>query len=88
MNKMSFQDILVDEINISKVVRTRTIEDDVDELKRSIQQSGFLCPIVVFPVNDGYELIAGTKRLLACMQLDWETIAAMIMSPPAYAYGD
>ena len=53
----------------------------LEELKSSIQQAGLLQPVVVRPRpradGDGYELIAGERRLRACQALGWERIPAV-----------
>ncbi len=56
-------------------------EAALEELKSSIQQAGLLQPVVVRPRpradGDGYELIAGERRLRACQALGWERIPAV-----------
>jgi len=51
----------------------------LEELKASIRQAGLLQPVVVRPVpgGDGFELIAGERRLRACQALGWERIPAV-----------
>jgi len=51
----------------------------LEELKTSIQQAGLLQPVVVRPRagGDGYELIAGERRLRACQALGWARIPAV-----------
>jgi len=53
----------------------------LEELKSSIQQAGLLQPVVVRPrpraEGEGYELIAGERRLRACQALGWERIPAV-----------
>jgi ParB family transcriptional regulator, chromosome partitioning protein len=51
----------------------------LEELKTSIQQAGLLQPVVVRPRSggDGYELIAGERRLRACQALGWSRIPAV-----------
>ncbi len=51
----------------------------LEELKSSIQQAGLLQPVVVRTRadGDGYELIAGERRLRACQALGWERIPAV-----------
>src|SRR5207244_1870148 len=53
----------------------------LEELKSSIQQAGLLQPVVVRPRpradGDGYELIAGERRLRACQALGWDRIPAV-----------
>ncbi len=43
----------------------------LDELMASIDKVGLLQPIVVRPVDDGYEVIAGNRRFEACRRLGW-----------------
>lgn len=49
----------------------------LEELKASIRQAGLLQPVVVRAAGDGYELIAGERRLRACQALGWERIPAV-----------
>lgn len=52
----------------------------LEELKASIRQAGLLQPVVVRPApngGQGYELIAGERRLRACQALGWERIPAV-----------
>ena len=52
----------------------------LEELKASIRQAGLLQPVVVRPTpngGEGYELIAGERRLRACQALGWERIPAV-----------
>ena len=58
----------------------RTVDPGaLEELVSSIKQAGLLQPVVVrrAPLNGGYELIAGERRLRACQQLGWERIPAV-----------
>jgi ParB family chromosome partitioning protein len=41
----------------------------LDELVASIEKKGLLQPIVVRPVGDGFEVVAGNRRLEACRRL-------------------
>ncbi|HPC36664.1 MAG TPA: ParB/RepB/Spo0J family partition protein [Candidatus Marinimicrobia bacterium] len=49
------------------------------ELIMSIREKGVIQPITVRQVNDGFELIAGERRLRACQELGKPTIPAYIM---------
>jgi ParB family chromosome partitioning protein len=51
----------------------------LEELKASIRQAGLLQPVVVRPLpqNNGFELIAGERRLRAVQALGWEKIPAV-----------
>ena len=50
----------------------------LQELADSIAQSGLLQPITVRQVEDGYELVAGERRLIACRMLKMERIPAIV----------
>jgi ParB family chromosome partitioning protein len=54
--------------------------DDLAELQESIKASGLLQPITVRrrPGKDGFELIAGERRLRAATRLGWKAIPAII----------
>lgn len=49
------------------------------ELAESIKEQGVIQPIVVRPVNDTFELIAGERRLKAVEKLGWNAIPALIL---------
>lgn len=48
------------------------------ELEASIRANGLLQPITVRRRGDGYELIAGERRLRAVRNLDWKEIPAIV----------
>lgn len=50
----------------------------IKELASSIQQHGLLQPILVRPVEDYLEVVAGHRRLQACRSLRWRTIPCII----------
>ncbi|MCS6767718.1 MAG: ParB/RepB/Spo0J family partition protein [Candidatus Nitrosocaldus sp.] len=50
----------------------------IRELASSIQQHGLLQPILVRPVEDELEVVAGHRRLQACKSLRWRTIPCII----------
>jgi ParB family chromosome partitioning protein len=47
-------------------------------LAASIQAHGLMQPIVVRPVANGYELVAGHRRLEAARLLGWTEIAVIV----------
>jgi ParB/RepB/Spo0J family partition protein len=53
-------------------------QDRLEDLKESFQQLGQLSPIVVIPRGEGFEVVAGHRRLLAARELRWPTIRAMV----------
>jgi ParB family chromosome partitioning protein len=72
------------EVPIEKVVpnprQPRLVFDEeaLAELAFSIQEIGLLQPIVVRPVGDHYELVAGERRLRACREAGLEHVPAII----------
>ena len=54
--------------------------EELGELQKSLNSSGLLQPITVRrrPGKDGFELIAGERRLRAAMKLGWKEIPAII----------
>jgi ParB family chromosome partitioning protein len=50
----------------------------IEELAASIRDHGLLQPVVVRQVGDGYELVAGHRRVAAAASLGWSTIPAVI----------
>jgi ParB family transcriptional regulator, chromosome partitioning protein len=53
-------------------------QDSLAGLARSIQEVGVLQPIVVRPTTEGYELVAGERRLRAAKQAGLATIPAVV----------
>lgn len=53
-------------------------QDGLNELASSISEHGLLHPIVVRKVGNGYQLIAGERRLRACKILEWDMIPAIV----------
>jgi ParB family chromosome partitioning protein len=53
-------------------------EDALAELTHSIKEFGLLQPIVVRPVDGGYELVMGERRWRAAQRAGVETIAAIV----------
>jgi ParB family chromosome partitioning protein len=58
--------------------RTDFADETIDALARSIQEVGVLQPIVVRRGSDGYELVAGERRLRAARRAGLATIPAVI----------
>ena len=59
--------------------------DKLHELIESIRAYGLIQPITVQPAPDGYEVIAGHRRLLACRHIGLSTIACQILDDPTAA---
>jgi len=61
-------------------MRQRIDEDDLAELTESIKSLGVIQPIVVRPVEEGYELVAGERRLRAAKMAGLEFIPAIVIN--------
>ena len=86
---LSFKVIDTDEIPIDQIesgdvqVRTHGVDDSIDELAEDMKP-GLIHPILVYVRDDKkYELVAGQRRLLAAIKLNWKTIRATIIEKPA-----
>ena len=58
--------------------RIRFDEDAINELAESIKEHGVIQPIVVRPIADKYEIIAGERRYKASVMAGKKTIPALI----------
>jgi len=57
--------------------RTRFREEALDELARSIQASGIIQPIVVRPIGNRFQLIAGERRWRAAQRAGLKKVSAI-----------
>jgi ParB family chromosome partitioning protein len=62
--------------------RTRMDEQALAELAQSIRSQGLLQPLVVRPVNGGYELIAGERRWRAAQMAGLAQVPAIVREVP------
>jgi ParB family transcriptional regulator, chromosome partitioning protein len=62
--------------------RTRFREEALDELARSIQSSGIIQPLVVRPLGNRYQLIAGERRWRAAQRAGLDKVTAMVRQVP------
>ena len=71
--------ILLDEIDPPNVVDRMEIDaEKVAELAESISEVGLLQPVLLRPVADRYEIVAGHRRFLAHQKLGVSTIEAVV----------
>lgn len=61
-----------------KQPRTAFSEEGLEELAASIRELGVLQPILVRPIDGGFELVAGERRLRASLRAGRETIPAFV----------
>jgi ParB family chromosome partitioning protein len=72
------EEIAIRSINPSKF-QLRNELAGIDDLARSIEEIGLLQPVVVRPTPDGFELVAGNRRLAACANLGWSKIPCHVI---------
>ncbi|HEX7207823.1 MAG TPA: ParB/RepB/Spo0J family partition protein [Nitrososphaeraceae archaeon] len=76
---------IIDDIDIHKIkdstnsIRQKSGVEEDDELAISIKQNGLLQPIVIRPKQINFEIVAGSRRLLACKKLGWKKIACNVI---------
>ncbi len=58
--------------------RKKIDEEKVNELAQSIRASGLIQPVVVRRSGNGYQLVVGERRYLACRKLGWNKISASV----------
>jgi len=71
-------------IEISKIKVTNRIRQQInkiEELAADIERNGLLNPITVMPMGEGYQLLAGLRRLRAVQLLCWTEIDVNVISP-------
>lgn len=79
-NAIRFEKIPLDLIDAPRVAMRITIDDeDLGELMANMKAQGLIEPVVLRPVGDRYELIAGARRCRAARLLGWELIEAKII---------
>lgn len=64
-------------LTISPFNVRRTV-GNLTDLKNSIKSQGLLQPVIVRPVKDKFEIVVGQRRFLACRELGWTHIPAII----------
>jgi ParB family chromosome partitioning protein len=62
--------------------RTRFREEALDELARSIQASGIIQPLVLRPIGNRFQLIAGERRWRAAQRAGLQKVSAIVRHVP------
>jgi ParB family chromosome partitioning protein len=62
--------------------RTRFREEALDELARSIKSSGIIQPLVVRPIGNRFQLIAGERRWRAAQRAGLTKVSAIVRQVP------
>ncbi len=72
----------IDDLNIREIRVTNPLRKDIGNigaLSRSIDELGLLQPIIVRPLEDFFDLVAGHRRLEACKKLRWRKIPCHVV---------
>ena len=76
-----FSEIPLDKISLSPYqARKEFDEAQIDNLAQSIASEGLMQPIIVRKLKDGYELVAGERRLRACKKIGLKKIIASVQN--------
>ena len=79
MKKPKVEEIAISELRPFKDHPFRVKEDEeMEQLKKSIHESGVLVPALARPVEDGYEMISGHRRMAACAALGLDTMPVIV----------
>ncbi|RLG91231.1 chromosome partitioning protein ParB, partial [Candidatus Bathyarchaeota archaeon] len=74
----------VEMISIEKLIepkeelRSVLVKENLEELAESIKELGILEPLIVRPVEDKYEVVAGHRRLLAAKIAELKEVPCVI----------
>lgn len=74
--------IPIDDLNIRDIHVSSPLRKDlgnIDALSESINELGLLQPIIVRPLDDFFDLVAGHRRLEACKKLRWRKIPCHVV---------
>lgn len=79
LKKPKVEELAISELRPFKDHPFRVKEDEeMEQLKKSIHESGVLVPALARPTEDGYELISGHRRMAACAALGLETMPVIV----------
>jgi len=70
--------ITISDLNVRKNLDAGHEDSSLNDLAESIRKNGLLNPITVIKKGDLYELVVGQRRFLACQNIGFDTIPAII----------
>lgn len=74
------ESVYLSKIKLPSISYRFNIENHIDELSNSIAKVGLLHPITVRPKDDYFEIVAGSRRYLACRKIGWKKIICHVLS--------
>ncbi|HHX01584.1 MAG TPA: ParB/RepB/Spo0J family partition protein [Firmicutes bacterium] len=81
---MTLVQVPIDQIEVAADhLRSTLDQQKLVDLINSVAEVGLLHPILVIETEEGYRLIAGYRRLMACKELGFDTITAFVLSKDA-----
>ena len=73
------QNVPVGQLRVSKLQPRRTFDEEaLAELTRSVADKGIIQPLVVRPVEGGFEIVAGERRFRAAQKAGLMTVPAVV----------
>ncbi|MDP3985427.1 MAG: ParB/RepB/Spo0J family partition protein [bacterium] len=79
ISELRVQEISVDQIHPNpRQPREHFAEESLEELSRSIAEHGIMQPLIVLRMGNGYELVAGERRLRASKKIGLKTVPAIV----------
>ncbi|MDG6932410.1 MAG: ParB/RepB/Spo0J family partition protein [Nitrososphaerota archaeon] len=74
----------LEEVEIAKIAHSKkpirhSSFGNIEELAMSIAEKGLLQPIIVRPLGDAFEVVAGNRRLEACKMLGWRKVTCHVV---------
>ena len=72
---------IIEDIDIHKIKKSMCSKRkiNIQSLFESVKEKGLLQPIIVRPVNDYFEIVAGNRRFEVCKKLGWKKIICHIV---------
>jgi ParB family chromosome partitioning protein len=58
----------------------------IEQLAKSIQEIGLICPICVMRLEEGFEIVAGNRRFEAVKELGWKELPAIVLEENSETY--
>lgn len=78
-SKRKFKLVPVERIRLSELTARKTLDDkSLGELASSIEELGLIEPVILRPRNGSYEVVAGTRRVLAAKRIRLRAIPALV----------
>ena len=78
-NGKGVDQLSIDALNVSSYQPRKYIDPEaIAELASSVSQKGILQPLLVRPLEEGYEIVAGERRFRAAQQVGLKTVPAII----------